>query len=211
MLVSRKTKGDERLALLVRHLRETRAHAILLAGWLLAIFSLGAMAPAWAQPRFDIRSAYVEPSDGVYQLNATLELTVPEPARRAIDEGVPLTLDLTIVVRRTRRYWMDETVAELEQRYEVIHHALSERYLLRNLNSGEQTSFATLDAALDALRVISNLPILDRSLVVANRRHEISLRAVLDVPTMPDALRFVLFWRDDWRQVSDWYTWSPLL
>jgi hypothetical protein len=211
MLVSRKTKDDERLALLVRHLRGTRAHAILLAGWLLALLSFCAPT-AWAQqPRFDIRSAYVEPSDGVYQLNATLELAVPEPARRAIDEGVPLTLDLTIVVRRARRYWLDETVAELVQRYEVIHHALSERYLLRNLNSGEQTSFATLDAALDALRVISNLPILDRSLVVPERRHEISLRAVLDVPTMPDALRFVLFWRDDWRQVSDWYTWSPQL
>jgi hypothetical protein len=184
---------------------------MLMAAWLLAILAALSGPPAWAQTRFDVRSAYVEPSEGVYHLNATLEFGVTEAARTAINEGVPLTLDLEIVVRRSRRYWLDETVATLEQHYELVHHALSERYLVRNLNSGEQSSFATLDAALDALRVIGNLPILDSSLVLPESRHEVSLRAVLDVPTMPDALRFVLFWRADWRQVSEWYTWSPQL
>jgi hypothetical protein len=211
MLVWKGAKDDERLASLVKHLRSARPHAMLMAAWLLAILASLSGSPAWAQARFDIRSAYVEPSEGVYHLNATLEFGVTEAARTAINEGVPLTLDLEIVVRRSRRYWLDETVATLEQHYELVHHALSERYLVRNLNSGEQSSFATLDAALDALRVISNLPILDSSLVLPESRHEVNLRAVLDVPTMPDALRFVLFWRADWRQVSEWYTWSPQL
>lgn len=166
---------------------------------------------AWAQSRFDIRSAYVEPADGVYELNATLNFDLPEGARAVIRDGVPLTLHLEIVVRRQRNYWLDYTVATLDQRYELVYHALSERYLVRNLNSGEQDSYATLDAALDGLRVISGLPILDQALVERNRRHEISIRASIDVHTMPDALRFVLFWADDWRQRSEWYTWSPQL
>lgn len=168
----------------------------------------------WAQTpeqRFEIRSAYVEPIDGVYQLSATLVFDLPEGARRVLREGVPLTLDLEIGVRRSRRLWLDENVATLEQRYELSYHALSERYLVRNVNSGEQSSFATLDAALDSLRVVGNLPILDRALVVADARHEISLRAHLDLRTMPDALRFILFWSEDWRQDTEWYTWSPQL
>lgn len=166
---------------------------------------------AWAQAlqRFEIRSAYVEPTDGVYQLSATLVFELPDGARAAIREGVPLTLDLEIVLRRSRKYWLDETVATLEQHYELQHHALSERYLLRNLNSGEQSSFATLEAALDSLRVINGLPILDQALVLPDARHEISLRAHLDVRTMPDALRFIVFWANDWRQSTEWYTWSP--
>jgi hypothetical protein len=136
---------------------------------------------------------------------------MPEGARAVIREGVPLTLRVEIVVRRQRNYWVDYTVATLDQQYELVYHALSERYLVRNLNSGEQDSFATLDAALDGLRVITDLPILDQSLVERGRRHEISVRASLDVHTMPDALRFVLFWADDWRQRSEWYTWSPQL
>ena len=166
---------------------------------------------SWAQGRFEIRSAYVERAEGVYQLNATLDFEVLEGARAAVRDGAPFTLHLEIVVRRERSYWLDEVVATLDQSYELVYHALSDRYLVRNVNSGEQASYATLDAALDALRVISNLPILDQALVRPERRHEISVRASLDVRTMPDTLRFILFWSDDWRQRSEWYTWSPRL
>jgi hypothetical protein len=187
----------------------TRARLLLV----LALTVYGAICSqlAQAQTRFEIRSAYIEPSEGVYQLNATVDFELPEGARAALRDGVPLTLHLDIVVKRERNYWLDETVATLDQDYELVHHALSERYLVRNLNSGEQASYATLDAAVDALRVVSHLPILDQALVNRNRRHEISLRATLDVRTMPDALRFVLFWADDWRQRTEWYTWSPQL
>jgi hypothetical protein len=88
---------------------------------------------------------------------------------------------------------------------------LSERYLVRNVNSGQQSSFATLDAALDSLRVVGNLPILDQALVIPEARHEVSLRAHLDLHTMPDALRFIVFWSENWRQDTEWYTWSPQL
>ena len=179
---------------------------------LLALACAGLYAPdLWAQGRFEIRSAYVERAEGVYQLNATLDFEVVEGARAAIRDGAPFTLHLEIVVRRERSYWVDEVVATLDQSYELVYHALSDRYLVRNLNSGEQVSYATLDAALDSLRVVTNLPILDQALVRPERRHEISLRASLDVRTMPDTLRFILFWSDDWRQRSEWYTWSPRL
>jgi hypothetical protein len=41
---------------------------------------------------------------------------------------VPLTLHLEIVVKRQRSYWLDETVATLDQYYELAYRALSERY-----------------------------------------------------------------------------------
>lgn len=161
--------------------------------------------------RFEIRSAYVERAEHVYQLNATIDFHLAQEARAAIRDGAPLSLHLDIVVHRQRSFWLNETVAALSQNYKLSFHALSERYLVRNLNSGEQTSHATLDAALDQLRVISNLPILDQALIRPDGRHEVSLRASLDVRTMPDTLRFLLFWVDDWRQRTEWYTWSPQL
>lgn len=187
------------------------------AAWLIAALlvllscTYGGAATAQTPTRFEVRSAYIEPADRVYELNATLNFDLQEGARAAIREGVPLTMHLEIVVKRQRTYWLDETVATLDQYYELAYRALSERYLVRNLNSGEQASYATLDAALDAMRVISRLPILDQALITSSRRHEISIRGNLDVRTMPDTLRFVLFWSDDWRQRSEWYTWSPQL
>lgn len=185
---------------------KTRARAAL---WFFACLLLPLV--AWSQQlqRFEIRSAYVEDAEGVYLLNATLVFDLPEGAREAIRQGAPLTLDLDIVLHRSRRLWLDDNVASLEQHYELSYHALSERYLVRNVNSGQQSSFPTLDMALDSLRVIANLPILDESLVLPKSRHEVSLRAHLDVRTMPDALRFILFWSDNWSQSTEWYTWSP--
>jgi hypothetical protein len=211
MLSLRRPKAD---ALLRATIRNHFAPESLLAACVKALAALLlfiAAGAAYAQQPLQIRSAYVEPADSVYLLNVTMNFDVPEGAKRAVREGVPLTLDLEITVSHARRYWWDESVASLEQHYELVYHALSERYLVRNLNSGEQNSFANLDAALDYLRVIENLPILDGSLLQAGQRHDISLRASLDVRTMPDTLRFVLFWADDWRQRSEWYTWSPQL
>ncbi len=180
-----------------------------------------ALVAVWVQPshaepqldeqKFEVRSAFLERQENVYQLNATLAFDLPEGARQAVIDGVAMTLDLEIVLRRARSFWFDESVATLVQNYQLEHRALSERYLVRNVNSGEQMSYPTLDTALDSLRVITDLPILDQSLIQPDTQYEISLRASIDVRTMPDVLRFVLFLADDWRQRSERYVWSPRL
>src|SRR5262252_7183121 len=163
---------------------------------------------AWtADARFEIRSAYVEPVDGIYLLTAQLRFDLPDGARQAVRDGVVLTLDVDLVLHRARRFWFDASVASLAQHYDVSFHALSERFVVRNLNSGEQNSYATLDAALESLASIRGLPVLDVAFIEPGENYEFSLRATLDVRTLPEALRWVLFWKDDWRQRTAWYSW----
>lgn len=168
-------------------------------------------APSWAaDPPFEIRTAYAEPVEGIYLLTAQFAFVLPDGAKQAVRDGVLLTLDIDLSLHRTRRLWFDDSVATLRQQYELSFHALSERFVVRNLNSGDQLSFATLEAALDSLSTIRGLPVLDVALIDPNESYEFSLRATLDVRTLPEALRWVLFWADDWRQRSVWYTWSLL-
>jgi hypothetical protein len=87
---------------------------------------------------------------------------------------------------------------------------VSGRYLVRNLNSGEQASYPTLDDAVEQLSHLSGLPVLDQALIETDRRYEFNLRVTLDMGDIPDALRVLMFWTDDWHRVSEWYTW-PLL
>ena len=177
-------------------------HIAALAGAMIAF-----AAPAAAADPFEIRAAQVAAQQGVYLLNATLHLDLPEGARQAVRDGVTLTLELQLELQRARRWWLDDTVATLEQRYELSYHALSEYYLLRNVNSGEQHAFASFDAALDSLSKVRDLPVLDQSLIEAEEAYDLRLRARLDVRTLPSSLRMVLFWVDDWRQRTDWYVW----
>lgn len=168
--------------------------------------------PAAAQSSapFGVRTAYVQLVADVYLLNARLHLPLKERLRAALRDGVPLTLELELEVTGSRRYWLDEDVASLRQLYQLQYHAVSDRYLVRNLNSGEQSSFPTLDAAVEQLSRISSLPVLDRALIENDRRYEFHLRVTLDLGDMPDTLRVLMFWTDTWRRVSEWYTW-PLL
>lgn len=172
------------------------------------VFALSAALPvAAADEKFAIRSAYLAPAQGVYLLNAKLHFVLPEGARHAIQDGVALTLHAEFELQRARRWWLDDTIATLEQNYEVVYHALSENYLLRNLNSGEQTAYPTLDSAVEALSGLHDLPVLDQSLLEAKQEYEVRLRATLDVRTLPETLRVVLFWTDNWRQRTEWYLW----
>jgi hypothetical protein len=179
-------------------------HALAVLVCLLVVLSVPAIA---ADPKFEIRSATVVAVEGVYLLNAKLHFVLPEGARQAIQDGVALTLHAELELQRARRWWLDDTVATLEQNYEVVYHALSENYLLRNLNSGEQTAFSTFDAALEALTALHDVPVLDQSLLNAGEKYEVRLRATLDVRTLPETLRLVLFWTDNWRQRTSWYLW----
>ena len=87
--------------------------------------------------------------EGVYELDAKLDLTLPDGARKAVESGLTLRLTYEVSVDRVRRYMPDAGIAALEQRYEVSYHALSQRYLVKNLNTGEQQDFGSLQGALD--------------------------------------------------------------
>jgi hypothetical protein len=89
---------------------------------------------------FEIREARTELKDGVYFLDALIEYRLSSEARTALESGLPLTLRVEVELLRHRRFWLDSEDAVLHQRYQLEYHALSERFTIQNLNSGDQTS-----------------------------------------------------------------------
>ena len=102
--------------------------------------------------RFEVRSADLDLKDGVYHLNARIDLPVNDAVRRGLAEGVPLTVELHLDIERVRQLLPNSRVAELTQRYHLQYNAVSARYILRNDNSGQQESLGTVDAAIDELQ-----------------------------------------------------------
>jgi hypothetical protein len=158
--------------------------------------------------RFEVRSADLELQDGVYHLNARLDLPVGDAVRRGLAEGVPLGLELDLDVERVRQLLPNSRVAELTQHYHLQYNAVSARYILRNDNSGQQQSLGTVDAALELLSEVRGLPVLDKALLSPGRRYEASVRARIDYGSVPFSLRVLMFWVNEWHRESDWYTWT---
>ena len=175
-----------------------------------AIVALGVQQPAQGQQdpgRFEIRSASVELQSGVYYLDAWVEYRLSFEAREALEAGVALTLQTEVEFLRDRRFWLDDQEARLRQSYELQYRALSARYLVMNLNSGEQSSFATLFSALNFLGRVTELPLIDAALLDSDAAYDIRIRAVLSTDDIPGPLRLLAFWRRDWSLQSEWYRW----
>ena len=187
------------------HLSRGPRRAAVLA--LLACLAGSPLAGA-AETELKITSASLALDENVYELDMGLEVALPPEARQAIDGGLALRLDYEIEILRVRRYMPDADVAALVQSYEVVYHALSQRYLLRNLNTGVQLDFGTLDSALSRIADIRGLPLIDSALVPPGPVYAVRVRALVDMGTAPDSLRWLLFWTDDWSAASEWYTWT---
>jgi Domain of unknown function (DUF4390) len=184
--------------------------------WICAGLAAVGLAAALVQPlyaeglegRFEIRSADLELKDGVYHLNARLDLPISDAVRRGLAQGVPLSLELDLVIKRVRQLLPNSSVAELTQRYHLQYNAVSARYILRNDNSGQQESLGTIDEAIEHLSEVHGLPALDKALIARDRRYEANVRAKIDFGTVPFTMRVLMFWVSDWHRESDWYAWT---
>lgn len=156
---------------------------------------------------FEVRSAKTEIQDGVHTLDARLQLVLSSEALAALESGVTLTIEMQMQVIRVRRWMTDSGEAELAVRYELEYRPLSQRYIVRNLNSGEQDSFATLYSALNSLGRVQGLPVIDDALLEPERKYRLRLRAMLNTQQYPATLRLLFFWRGQWQLQSEWFEW----
>ncbi len=156
---------------------------------------------------FEVRSASTESVDGVHTLDARLQLVLSSEALAALESGVTLTIEMQMQVIRIRRFLVDNVEAELAVRHELEYRPLSQRYIVKNLNSGDQDSFATLYSALNSLGRVQGLPVIDAALLPHDRSYRLRLRAMLNTQQYPAPLRLLFFWRGQWQLQSEWFEW----
>jgi hypothetical protein len=155
----------------------------------------------------EVRSAYVNVDNGVFLLHARIEYPNNPEIRDALRDGITLSFDLDTRVERDRRFWFDAEVVALTLRRELSFHAVSERYVVRDVRSGDQQSFATLEEALKQLGTVDGWPILVEPQLDGGQ-YQVSVRAGVRRGRLPSSLRALMFWTDDWHRTSEWYSWS---
>ena len=156
----------------------------------------------------EVRSAYAVPSHGVIVLSARVAYPRSDLLTASLKDGVTLSFDLECIVSRHRRLWFNAEAVDLVRHRELSYHVVTDRYLLRDTDSGAQESFPSLDAALASLGAVEEWPIAVDSQLRSDEQWQIALRAGVRRGHMPDALRALMFWSDAWHRTSDWYTWT---
>jgi len=156
---------------------------------------------------FRILAAETKLKNNVFHLDANLDLKFSDDALEALRSGVPLIVLVNIEVQKDRNWWWDKTIAELEQGYLLLYHALSEKYIIHNLNSGAQQNFISLNAALHSLSNIREFPLIDKNLLEEGDDYYVRLRTYLDIESLPAPMRPIAYISSQWQLESDWFSW----
>jgi len=174
-----------------------------------ALLCAAAFADARAQDqrRFEIRNAFVELQGEAWLLDVRLDLALGKAAQQALDEGVPLVLVLEAEASIERRFIPDETVASLTRRWQIAHDAISERYVVTDLENDEQVSHASQAEALEALSRIGAISVADTGKLPPDGRFDMRVRATVEIGELPAAIKMLVFWKS-WSRSTDWYAWS---
>lgn len=177
-----------------------------LAGLLVGITVLLPLQTSVAEEAFTIKSLETKLVEGVYLLDSRIEYRFSNEALTALQNGVPFLILLNIEVEQIRWYW-NKNMAELEQGYLLLYHALSEKFIIHNLNSGAQDHYTSLDAALSALGQVTNLPLIDAKLLHPAARYQVRMRTYLDIESLPAPMRPLAYISSDWKLDSNWVSW----
>ncbi len=180
---------------------------IALAGALLLAFWATLASAAALDGVLKVGSAYVNFDNGVIQLYASVQYPLNPAIKEALQDGVTLTFDVEVKVDRVRHLWFNANVVDLTLRRELAYHVVTDRFVVRDVRSGEQKSFDTLKEALAYLGTVEGWPILVEPQLDGGR-YIISVRAGVRRGKLPASLRALLFWTDDWQRVSKWHSWS---
>ena len=155
---------------------------------------------------FVIHNAELVLTNKVYQLNARMEFEFSKDVQAAIENGVPMVIETEIEFLEPRSYIWDKELASLSQRYQLQFHALTEQYIVRNLNSGAQYTFFSLTAALQKIGNIDHLPLIDEQLLVGKEKDKYyaRVRTHLGFDNLPVPLKLNALISRSWWLGSEW-------
>lgn len=157
---------------------------------------------------FQVNSASTELFDDEYTLDAQLDIHLCSGAQEALENGVPLAIGMHVQVYQSNKWLWDVIVKEFRIERQLQYHALSRRYLVRNLLTGESLSFALLDDATRELGRVTEEPITDlMGMLEGDETYFVRLRGYLDIETLPTPVRLMAYVSSEWDMDSKWYTW----
>jgi hypothetical protein len=182
--------------------RRHRLPALLAALVLLLPWASAAVAGDFAVEDVKTRLA-----DGTLVMDANVRYEFSERALEALDNGVPLTVEVHLQVRAAGDWIWQESLLDRRLRYRIRYKPLSERYLVSQWPGEAGRTYVTRDAAVTALGELRDIPLLSRERLAPEQDYELHVRVSLDVEELPLPLRPMAYLYPSWKQSSKWTTW----
>lgn len=153
------------------------------------------------------RIALTLSEDGRILLDADIGYDLNETVSEALENGVPLTFETHVQMRRAEAWIWESDVVEHRLRTVLRYRPLSGMYELRNLQGNERLAFATRDAALRTLGKIVAMPVIDRAALELDEDYLVRIMVQLDIESLPLPMRPIAYIKGDWSISSEPWEW----
>lgn len=168
------------------------------------LIPLGGCRPDAAGGQFEVESVQARWASGRIEVRCEQSLRLSEAARDALRHGVPLTVELELILRNTA----DQTrIARDRSDFEIRYLPMSEHYQVSPLAGGTVRTYPRLRHALASLARVDMT--LETGALPAGE-YELLARTRLDRDRMPPPMRLPVLFDGAWRHVSTWSSW-PLV
>ena len=128
-------------------------------------------------------------------------LQLSAEARTALRHGVPLTIELTLILRNTSS---QTRVRDETRQYEIRYLPLSEHYRVSDAGGNAVRTFPRLRHALAEL---SRLRLSMETGPLPAGSYELLVRSRLDRSRMPPPMRLPALFDPAWNHASEWMSW----
>jgi hypothetical protein len=165
---------------------------------------------AWTA-EIEIVNPQISATDDGYVLSADLKFELNPRLEEAVTKGVALYFVADFELRRSRWYWLDETLVSRSQTYRLSYHALTRQYRLST--GGLHQSFSTLSEAMQVLTRMRNWTVVDRNdkAIRPGDAVEGALRMRLDITQLPRPFQISALGNKDWSLGTDWKMWRTVI
>jgi hypothetical protein len=167
---------------------------------------IGIVLPVSARD-FDVERVTTRLEDGTYSMDAQIRYEFSDRALEALENGVPLTVEVHIQVRPEEAWIWSESLTDRRLRYRIQYKPLSERYLVAQLPNDQGRTYVTRDAALTALGELDDVVLVSAGQMRPETPYEVHVRVALDIEELPLPLRPMAYLYPSWKQSSKWSKW----
>ncbi len=139
-------------------------------------------------------------------LYLNLEGAFREEMKKAILSGVPSTFSFFAKLNRTRNFWFDHAIADIEVTHTIIYDNLKKEFTVkRSWKEDNPEVTKSFKEAQKWMTEINSLKLIPLNRLEKGEQYQLRVKAEVSKKTLPFYLHYILFFVSLWDFETDWY------
>ena len=139
-------------------------------------------------------------------LYLNLEGAFREEMKKTILSGVPSTFSFFAKLNRTRNFWFDQAIADIEVTHTIIYDNIKKEFTVkRSWKEDNPEVTKSFKEAKKWMAEINSLKIIPLNRLEKGEQYQLRVKAEVSKKTLPLYLHYILFFVSLWDFETDWY------